>query len=185
MRKTFKQIVRSTPFLVIAIVAIFLQGLLLFIALFQPALDYRITRSPAIKSVPGEFQQLLELVTNSKVHRRNSIEVLTDGPAYYEAELKAIAAAERSINLEAYIFRKGEVTRRFLAALTEKARAGVKVNLLLDAAGSFSTWNSYFRELRAAGGRVEWYHPIRWYSLPRINNRTTRASAQRIETRLY
>ena len=62
------------------------------------------------------------------------------------------------MNLEAYIFQKGVVTRRFVEALTERAKAGVKVNLVLDAIGSFATWKSYFRHLRAAGGRVEWYH---------------------------
>jgi cardiolipin synthase len=50
----------------------------------------------------------------------------------------------------------------------------VKVKLVLDAIGSFATWESYLRPLRKAGARVEWYHPIRWYTLPRVNNRTHR-----------
>jgi cardiolipin synthase len=100
--------------------------------------------------------------------------VLTNGEVYYEAELEAIRQATCSVNIEAYIFQKGEVTRRFIAALEERARAGVQVNIVLDAVGSFATWNSYFRSLREAGGRVEWYHPLRWYTLPRINNRTHR-----------
>ncbi|HEY0097662.1 MAG TPA: phospholipase D-like domain-containing protein, partial [Pyrinomonadaceae bacterium] len=62
----------------------------------------------------------------------------------------------------------------FVKVLTERARAGVQVNLVLDAIGSFASWNSYFKELRAAGGRVCWYHPFKWYTLPRINNRTHR-----------
>jgi cardiolipin synthase len=102
------------------------------------------------------------------------VEVLTNGEAYYEAELEAIAKAEHSVNLEAYIFRKGEVTRRFLAALAERARAGVQVNVVLDAVGSFATWRRYFDDLATAGGRVFFYHPIRWHTLPRINNRTHR-----------
>src|SRR4030095_10987934 len=80
----------------------------------------------------------------------------------------------RSSNLEAYIFQKGEVARRFIEALTERARAGVSVNLVLDGLGSFATWESCYKELTAAGGRVTWYHPLRWYTLPRINNRTHR-----------
>ena len=66
------------------------------------------------------------------------------------------------------------VARRFVEALTERARAGVQVNIVLDAIGSFATWNSYFNELTDAGGRVFWYHPFKWYTLPRINNRTHR-----------
>src|SRR4029453_5388046 len=86
----------------------------------------------------------------------------------------AIRARRHSVNLEAYIFQKGEVTRRFLEALTERARAGVRVNLVLDAVGAFTTWNHYFDELRRAGGRAFFYHPLKWFTLPRINNRTHR-----------
>jgi cardiolipin synthase len=48
------------------------------------------------------------------------------------------------------------------------------VNLVLDAVGSLLTRNRCFAELRAAGGRVCFYHPIRWHTLPRVNNRTHR-----------
>jgi cardiolipin synthase len=46
--------------------------------------------------------------------------------------------------------------------------------MVLDAIGCFATWESYFAELRAAGGRVCWYHPLRWRTLARFNNRTHR-----------
>ena len=46
--------------------------------------------------------------------------------------------------------------------------------MVLDAVGGFATWQSYFTELREAGGRVYFYHPLKWYTLPRINNRTHR-----------
>jgi cardiolipin synthase len=100
--------------------------------------------------------------------------VLANGEVYYEAELEAIRHARHSVNIEAYIFRKGRVARMVLDALSERARAGVEVNMVVDAVGSFTTWKSYFKDLCAAGGRVYFYHPIRWYNLPRINNRTHR-----------
>jgi cardiolipin synthase len=58
--------------------------------------------------------------------------------------------------------------------MTERARAGVKVRMTIDAMGSLSMSKQYFQSLTDAGGRVEWYHPFRWYSWPRINNRTHR-----------
>lgn len=61
-----------------------------------------------------------------------------------------------------------------MEALTERAGVGVQVNVVLDALGSFSIWLSYFKPLLLAGGRVHYYHPIRWFTLPRINNRTHR-----------
>jgi cardiolipin synthase len=76
--------------------------------------------------------------------------------------------------LEAYIFQKGEIASRFLEAMVERARAGVKVRLVLDAVGSLNTWHSTFRELIEAGGEVHWYMPLRWYNLARFNNRTHR-----------
>lgn len=165
----------SNTFLVIAIIAIVAQSLLLFLALFEPGLDYKIEQ-PAHLSRPDseEFMRILEALTDAHVTRHSSIEVFTNGENYYEAELAAIRRAEHNINLEAYIFQKGRVGDEFVKVLTERARAGVQVNLVLDAIGSFASWDSYFKELRAAGGRVCWYHPFKWYTLPRINNRTHR-----------
>jgi cardiolipin synthase len=100
--------------------------------------------------------------------------VLTNGEVFYEVELEAIRNARHNINIEAYIFQKGRVASRFIEALIERARAGVTVSLVIDAIGSFATWDSYLKPLRDAGARVERYHPIRWYTLPRINNRTHR-----------
>ena len=164
----------STGFLVIAIIAITVQSFLLFLALFEPLLPYKIRKPPSVPLDSDDFLRMLEAIANAPIHLRSRIEVLTNGEVYYEAELAAIREARRSINIEAYIFQRGEVARRFVAALTERAQAGVRVNLVLDAFGSFTTWNSYFDELRTAGGRVEWYHPLRWYTWPRINNRTHR-----------
>jgi cardiolipin synthase len=61
-----------------------------------------------------------------------------------------------------------------LAALTERARSGVQVRLLIDALGSASTRKSALRTLREAGGQVAWYHPVSWYTWPRLNYRTHR-----------
>ena len=40
--------------------------------------------------------------------------MLTDGPCFYEGELAAIASARSTINLEAYIFQKGEMAERYV-----------------------------------------------------------------------
>jgi len=164
----------STAFQVVAIIAIALQGLLLFLALFEPTLRYRIPRPPAHPLDSDNFLNVLSMLADSTVRRNTTIEVLTNGEVFYEAELEAIRNAKRSINLEAYLFAKGEVTRRFMEALAERARAGVKVNLVLDAVGSFATWNSYLKPLTNAGGRVAWYHGFKWHTLPRLNSRTHR-----------
>jgi cardiolipin synthase len=102
------------------------------------------------------------------------MEVLTNGEQFYPAVMEAMRRATRSINVEAYIFEKGEVTRELLDIMTDRARAGVKVNLVIDAIGSFTTWNRYFRDLVEAGGNAFFYHGFRWHQLPRLNSRTHR-----------
>jgi cardiolipin synthase len=164
----------SLAFLAVQWIAILFLGLMLVLALFEPALPYTVTKIPSEPLDSAGFQRLLASLAGSHAHEGCKVEVLTNGEAFYEAELAAIRQAKHSVNLEAYIFGKGEVTRRFLEALTARARAGVKVNLVLDAIGAFLTGDAYFAPLRAAGGRVCFYHPIRWYTLPRINNRTHR-----------
>jgi cardiolipin synthase len=161
-------------FEILAILAIGFQSFLLFLALFEPTLRYKISRPPSAGIDTDQFDRILATLADSSLYKHTSIEVLTNGENFYEAELEAIRSAQRSINLEAYIFQKGEVTRRFIEALTERAKAGVKVNLVLDAIGSFATWKSYFHDLREAGGRVEWYHGFKWNELPRLNSRTHR-----------
>lgn len=164
----------ESALLIIQWCAIAFLSLMLLLALFEPPLPYRVSAPPSHAPDTEEFLRTLAALTGAQVHRRCRVEVLTNGEVFYAAELEAIAKAQHSINLEAYIFKKGEVTRRFLSALAERARAGVQVNLVLDALGSFATWKGYFNELAAAGGRVFFYHPIRWHTLPRINNRTHR-----------
>ena len=117
---------------------------------------------------------MLEALSSSPTYKKNKIEVLTNGDSYYEAELDAIQKGKHSIHLEAYIFNKGKLTKRFLKVLTERASAGVAVRIVVDAIGNFLTPNSYFDELRKAGGKVEWYHPFRLHLIPRLNNRTHR-----------
>src|SRR5687767_3701413 len=128
---------------------------LVFLILFEPGLEYEV-EPPAVPIDSDHFVCLLAALTDAAVRRNSTVEVLTNGESFYEAMLEAIRKAKSSINLEAYIFYKGEVTRRFLDALTERARAGVKVKLVIDAIGSFATRNDYFKDLKAAGGRVEW-----------------------------
>ncbi len=163
-----------TTLLVLGAIALGIQSLLLFLAFFGPDLPYRVSERPSAELDSDYLLSLLAALTDAQIHRENTVEVLTDGSCFYEAELHAIRSAQRTINLEAYIFHRGQIAGRFLEALTERARAGVKVKLVVDYIGSFSTFRSYFRDLTDAGGRVAWYHPPRLDLLPLINNRTHR-----------
>jgi cardiolipin synthase A/B len=100
--------------------------------------------------------------------------VLDGGAATFAAELAAIRRARRSIHLEVYLFLRGRVAEEMLAALEERARAGIRVRLIVDRYGSLLTPARYFSALRRAGGEMYWYQPLAWYTLKRLNNRTHR-----------
>ena len=92
--------------------------------------------------------------------RKTKLTRLKNGSEYYPAELAAIRAAKHTINMEFYEFNPGEIGDAMVAALTERAAAGVTVQIIVDAAGSFNTPWSYFGGLRAAGGKMFFYHPL-------------------------
>ncbi len=104
----------------------------------------------------------------------NRVTCLSNGDEIFKAMLDAIARAQRTITFETHIYWSGHIGSRFVEALSERARAGVKVHVLLDWAGSSSMDNALLEALRAAGVIVEKYHEPRWYSLSRMNNRTHR-----------
>jgi cardiolipin synthase A/B len=159
---------------IIAVLAIAAIAILILTGLFAPGLRYSLAVPPEGPVDGQAFLDELEALVSSKITRNNQIEVLENGEKFYEAELDAMRQARRSINIEAYIFHKGKVTDQVLDVLTERAKAGVRVNLVMDSLGSLSTRKNYFKPLKDAGGRVEWYHRLRLHNWFITNNRTHR-----------
>ncbi|MEO8259462.1 MAG: phospholipase D-like domain-containing protein [Acidobacteriota bacterium] len=145
---------------------------LILTSLFTPGIPYHL--EAPIDARTDHFTYVLESICNTTLTPGNTIEILTNGPQFYPAMLKAIAEARDTVNLECYIFKKGLIGDRFIAALSERARAGVRVTIVMDTIGSFGAFHQSAKPLRAAGCRVELYHRVRWYSLARLNNRTHR-----------
>lgn len=162
-----------STFSITAGIAIGLWVLHILNSLFGPELEYKVGNDLPDVHTP-EFMAVLESVTAGKMRAATSAEVLTNGENFYKSQLEAIRAAKQNVHLEVYIFQKGRVAQDFLTALTERAQAGVEVRVVIDGIGSLTTRDSYFRELRKAGGEVCWYHPVRWHTLMRLNNRTHR-----------
>jgi cardiolipin synthase len=104
----------------------------------------------------------------------NRFEVLLNGDAIFPAMLAAISGAHETITFESYIYWSGSVGRAFAEALAERARAGVRVHLLLDWLGSSKLDASQLALMQTAGVEVRRFHEPRWYHLARLNNRTHR-----------
>jgi len=87
--------------------------------------------------------------------------------------LEAIAAAKSSIHLENNIMRDSVITRRFVAALADRARAGVRVRMLIDWAGAdLGAENE--ATLKAAGAVFVTFRPLRLSNLHLMHLRTHR-----------
>ena len=145
---------------------------LILVVLFTPHIPFYVEKPIDPRS--DYFIHLLESTCNTALNTDNKVEILTNGPSFYPAMLEAINQAKESINLECYIFREGEIADKFIDALSARARAGVKVTVVLDAIGSLGSFRATARRLRDAGCCVEQYQRVRWYTLARLNNRTHR-----------
>ena len=84
---------------------------------------------------------------------------------------KAMDQAAASIALEMYIVEDDETGREFREHLTAAAQRGIRVQVLLDAFGSFDLPDYFWDELRSADGLVRSFHPLLKGLLPFRNHR--------------
>jgi cardiolipin synthase len=120
------------------------------------------------------FLQTMHALTGAPMSEGNRVELLRNGVQIFPAMLTAVRNAKKTINVEFYIYWDGEVGRTFAQALAERARAGVKVNVILDAVGSAEMSEDLILFMQRNGINTEWYHPLRWYTISRVNHRTHR-----------
>jgi cardiolipin synthase A/B len=142
------------------------------VALFTPRIDYKVHHRLGCSS--KEFLHALHSTTQTTIHHDSHFEVLTNASQFYPAMLDAIRGAQASVNMECYMFRADEIGKQFMAAMMDRAGAGVAVTLVVDAIGSFWLGIRGVKRLREAGVRVKQYQRLKWYRLARVNNRTHR-----------
>ena len=104
----------------------------------------------------------------------NRVQELLNGDQIFPDMLQAIRSARHSITFETYIYWSGDIGREFADALSERAKAGIKVHVLLDWLGSAKIDDSFLDEMRASGVEIRKFHKPNWYNLGRLNNRTHR-----------
>jgi cardiolipin synthase len=130
---------------------------------------------PRLYSVEDpQFERSLGVLLGPPIVDGNRFTALLNGDAIFPAMLEAIRGAKQTITFETYIYWSGPIGEQFAQALAERARAGVKVHVLLDWVGSNKIPEDYLDRMRSAGVQIKKYHPPRWYTLNRLNNRTHR-----------
>lgn len=121
-----------------------------------------------------QFRRAMGALLGPALVGGNRAQELLNGDQIFPAMLQAIHGAQRSITFETYIYWSGDVGRQFADALAERARAGVKVHVLLDWVGSAKIDASFVEEMATAGVEIRKFHKPHWYNLARMNNRTHR-----------
>jgi cardiolipin synthase A/B len=145
---------------------------LVLVLLFTPRVDYHVTAP--LRPDSDDFRHVIQSTCQAAIHFHNKVEVHTNGAQFYPAMRDAIHAAQSSVNLEAYIFQPGRAADMLIDALVERARSGVEVRMVLDSIGSSGMRGATLRRLTDAGCQINFYQPLRWYRLHRLNNRTHR-----------
>ena len=121
-----------------------------------------------------QFRREMGVMLGPGITTGNHVDAYDNGDEIFPPMLAAIASAEHTINFETYIYWSGDVGRKFAEALAERARAGVRVNVIIDWVGGLKMENDLLALMQDAGADVQLYRPLRWYNLSRLNNRTHR-----------
>ena len=104
----------------------------------------------------------------------NSVEVLRNGDEIFPAMLDGIAGARRTVDLLTFVYWRGEIGARFAEALCDRARAGVRVRVLLDAWGRAPIEKSLLTQMEESGVLVRWFRPLARIQVHKANHRTHR-----------
>ena len=121
-----------------------------------------------------DFLRAAEALTGFPITEGNRAELLINGDNIFPAFLETIASAERTLNVQTYVYWRGDIADEVAAAIRDKARDGVACKVILDALGAAQMRRSLVGEMRDAGAQVILFRPPKPYAIKRIANRTHR-----------
>lgn len=163
------------------IVAIALACILLSLVAMLLVINFSSGEKQITQKVPRlysledpQFQRTMGAMLGPQILDGNHFKTLLNGDQIFPSMLEAIRGAQKSVNLETYIYWAGDIGRTFANALSERARAGVPVHVLIDWVGSSKMEPALLEEMRKSGVQIRKFHPLRWYNLGRLNDRTHR-----------
>jgi len=138
----------------------------------EPKIERRIDRLYTMDD--PRFTHELGLLLGPPFLKGNRVRALLNGDQIFPQMLAAIRSAKVSITFETYIYWSGDIGHEFAEALSEQARQGLKVHVLLDWVGSAKMDESMVKAMEDAGVQVRKFHPPHWSGIGRMNNRTHR-----------
>ncbi|GAB5413699.1 MAG: phospholipase D-like domain-containing protein [Congregibacter sp.] len=123
---------------------------------------------------PAYYQQYLEFALGVPFTHGNHILPLKNGVEIFPAMLDAIAKAKDSIEFLTHVYWQGDIALQFARALAERAEAGVRVRVLLDAYGARAISPECLEELKTSAVELRWFRPLRTIRVWRTDKRTHR-----------
>jgi cardiolipin synthase len=130
--------------------------------------------NPATTDRVGRFRRSLEGILGVPATEGNLVEVFRNGNEIFPAMLGAIADAEHTIDFLTFVYWRGRIGTAFAEALSERARSGVRVRVLLDAWGAHPIERELIHMMEDSGVRVRWFRPLHRLALTKANHRTHR-----------
>jgi cardiolipin synthase len=116
----------------------------------------------------------LETVLGATFVADNAVSVLRNGDEIFPAMLEAITNSSETIDFITYVYWRGDIAKKFADALSERAAAGVKVRVLLDAFGAYPMRSELIQRMQAQGVQVEHFRPVARWKAWKLDNRTHR-----------
>ena len=129
---------------------------------------------PSLALGEPSFFPTLEAYASAPIVGGNRADLLLNGEQIFPAMLEAIRGAQHTITYAQYFYEDGPISRDLAEALAERGRAGVGVNVLLDAFGTLSMPKEYADMMSRSGCHVAWFRPLSQYIFHRYTNRNHR-----------
>jgi cardiolipin synthase len=138
-------------------------------------LDYRFDAS--YPTSDPQFALTINSLLGPPLIPGNATATLVNGDQIFPDMLSAIRSAKTSITFETYVYWSGNVATQFSDALAERAKAGVKVHVLLDWIGAAQISNDDWNHMKNAGVHIHKFHafhfydPATWFQLDQRTHR--------------
>ncbi|MER5311756.1 phospholipase D-like domain-containing protein [Streptomyces sp. NPDC002773] len=130
--------------------------------------------APSTEDRVARIRRRLERLIGIAATEGNALTVLRNGDEIFAAMLAAIRRAEHTVDMMTFVYWKGDIARQFAQALAERARAGIRVRLLLDGFGSRLIETEQLRAMERAGVQVAWFRKPLYLSPLKQNHRCHR-----------
>ncbi|MCP3754573.1 phospholipase D-like domain-containing protein [Streptomyces sp. TBY4] len=122
----------------------------------------------------ARLRRRLERLIGIAATEGNALTPLRNGDEIFAAMLAAIHRAQHTVDMMTFVYWRGDIARDFARALAERARAGVRVRLLLDGFGSRLIERGLLDHMERAGVKVAWFRKPLYLSPLKQNHRCHR-----------